>query len=52
MATNEQIIEAARRKLKADTIIIDMKQEGMYKVSFINQTPDCRIRDPISVTID
>ncbi len=50
MTRHEQIIEAARRKLKADTITIYMAEENTYKVSFINQTPDCRIRDPISVT--
>lgn len=49
MPTNEQYIEAARRKLKPFQITIDAA-ENAYYVSFMNQTPDCRIRDPISVT--
>lgn len=49
MPTSEQYIEAARRKLKADTIVIDLA-DNTHKVSFYNQTPDCRTRDPISVT--
>lgn len=52
MPTNDQIIEAARKKLTADTIITDLYDGVSFKVSFFHQTPDCRTREPVSVTLE